>query len=158
MRVLSREGSIGGPDVHDDLRQDFGFHSYSGIHPSCFLLHVLLGLFSALVKVSFDHSSLSTMLTACCASVWPSFHRRSCEHLMNRTQSAVCVNVQREVIWRNMIETGNLPHHFHKHSLISASISSDASHTNYYSVVWSTSQLQAFPTSPTWPHCQPRIQ
>jgi hypothetical protein len=49
MRVLSRGESIGGLDVYyDDLRQDFGFHSYSGIHPSYFLSHILLGLVSAL--------------------------------------------------------------------------------------------------------------
>jgi hypothetical protein len=72
MRVSSREGSIGGPDVHDDLRQNFGFNSYSGIHPSYFLSHILLGLVSALVRVAFESVYHTNHVLCECLAIVPS--------------------------------------------------------------------------------------
>jgi hypothetical protein len=67
MRVLSR-GSIGGLDVHDDLRQNFGFHSYSGIHPSYFSSCMLLGLVSALGGVLFNAKHVTHVMCGNLAS------------------------------------------------------------------------------------------
>jgi hypothetical protein len=73
MRVSSRGESIGGPDVYDDLRQNFGFHSsYSGIHPSYFLSHILLGLVSALVRVSFEALYHANHVMCECLAIIPS--------------------------------------------------------------------------------------
>jgi hypothetical protein len=49
-----------------------GFHSYSGIHPSYFLSHVLLGFVSALGRVSLEGINHANHVSCECLAIVPS--------------------------------------------------------------------------------------